>query len=142
MKFAKYTLQSGYSYPYLIEPALSALGQCLVAYREKPESSEIISNVMPEIIKWISRNVTNEGYMRGVAIVATGVLSRIRVDLTFVVSSRVFGVFAALLKNQKQSTSVVNILLKGFIDWTIEDRGLDYEDYEAYLDAKEMKVLI
>ena len=106
MKFAKYTLQSGYSCPYLIEPALSALGQCLVAYREKPESSETINNVMPEIIKWISRNVTNEGYMRGVAIVATGVLSRIRVDLAVVVSSRVFGVFAALLKTKSRARAL------------------------------------
>lgn len=104
------------------------------------ESIEAINNVMPEVIRWISRNVTNEGYMHGVAIVVTGVLSRIRTDLPEVVDSRVFEVFAALLKNQKQSTSVVSILLQGFSDWIIDDRGLDYEDYDAYLDEMEEKV--
>ena len=93
---------------------------------------------MAEIIKWMSKNVTNEGYMRGVANVVAGILSRINDDLINVVKTRVFGVFAALLKNQKQSTSIVNILLEGFSTWIIYE---DNKDYSAYWES-EKKVLM
>ena len=146
-KFVKSTLQSGYAYPKLIGPALSALGQCFIAYREEgffPESFEIVKNMMPLIVKWMSRNVTNEGYMRGVAIVVTGVLCRTFGNITDVVATRVFDVFAALLKNQKHSTSIVRTLTKAFSDWVITDQhhSSDYEEYGAYFDEMEEKVLL
>jgi hypothetical protein len=142
-EFAKSTLQSGYSYPKLIEPALSSLGQCLIAYRKQYDGLHLdligtIEDVMAAIIKWMPKNVTNEGYMRGVANVVTGVLGRMDDNLVDVVNTRVFDVFAALLKNQKKSTSIVSILLEGFSRWIIYG---DNKDYSAFLES-EKKVLM
>ena len=142
-KFVKSALQSGFVYPKLIGPALAALGQCFIAYRDEGNSSEsieIIKNMMPVIVKWMpkARSIANEGYMRGMAMVVTGVMSRMHGNITDVIATRVFDVFAALLKNQMLSTSIVCILTKGFSDWVINDQqySSDYEDYSAYLDEK------
>ena len=138
-KFAKSALQPRYEHPQLIEPALAALGQCLVAYLYgndfQIELYGIIERVMSVIIKWLPGNVSNEGYMRGVAIVVTGVLSKVSNDISDVVASRVLEVFAALLKNQKQSTSIVYILTQGFSDWVINPSSFeDYDTYYIFLD--------